>query len=127
MIAPQLATMIAVIVTDAAISPAILQGALRAAMRPSFNSLTVDDDMSTNDAIFALANGRAGNAPITDPGEDLSTLHRGAAPRSAQELAREIAADGEGATRLLEVTRRARADARDRARPRARRSPARRW
>ncbi|MBX5482830.1 MAG: bifunctional glutamate N-acetyltransferase/amino-acid acetyltransferase ArgJ [Myxococcaceae bacterium] len=103
MIAPQLATMIAVIVTDCAISAAALDRALKAAMEPSFNNLTVDDDMSTNDAVFALANGRAGNPRICDPGPDFEALS--AALRDlCVELAREIAADGEGATRLIEVT-----------------------
>jgi acetylglutamate kinase len=103
MIAPQLATMIAVVVTDCDISPGALDTALRAAMEPSFNNLTVDDDMSTNDAVFALANGRAGNARITDPGPALDAFS-GALRELCVELAREIAFDGEGATKLLEVT-----------------------
>ncbi len=103
MIAPELATMIAVVATDAAIAPGVLQGALRQAMVTSFNSLTVDGDMSTNDVVFALANGRAGNTPITDPGADLDAFQAGLTDL-CQQLAKEIAADGEGATKLLEVT-----------------------
>jgi len=103
MIAPELATMIAIVATDAAISPPLLQASLRAAMETSFNSLTVDGDMSTNDVVFALANGRAGNAPIRDPGPDLKTFQDGLR-EVCEQLAREIAADGEGATKLLEVT-----------------------
>jgi len=103
MIAPQLATMIAVVSTDCAIAPAVLDTALTAAMESSFNNLTVDDDMSTNDVVFALANGLAGNPRITGPGADFdkfaSTLRD-----LCVELAKEIAADGEGATRMLEVT-----------------------
>ncbi|MBS1149429.1 MAG: Acetylglutamate kinase [Myxococcaceae bacterium] len=102
MIAPQLATMIAVVTTDAAISPSMLQQALTASMDGSFNNLTVDNDMSTNDVVFALANGLAGNTPITDPGADYEKF-RAALYSLCQELAREIAADGEGATKLLEV------------------------
>jgi acetylglutamate kinase len=71
-------------------------------MDGSFNNLTVDNDMSTNDAVFALANGLAGNTPITDPNADYEKF-RAALASLCQELAREIAADGEGATKLLEV------------------------
>ncbi len=102
MIAPQLATVIAVIVTDAAITPPMLHQALQAAMPGSFNALTVDGDMSTNDAVFALANGLARNTPISDPGPDLATFSK-ALESLCVELAREVAADGEGATKLLEV------------------------
>jgi acetylglutamate kinase len=103
MIAPQLATMIAVVATDAAITAPMLQAALSACMEGSFNNLTVDNDMSTNDAVFALANGLAGNSPITDPGPAFDAFKAQLASL-CKELAREIAADGEGATRLLEVS-----------------------
>ena len=102
MIAPQLATMIAVVTTDCAIAPQPLQAALRAAMERSFNSITVDNDMSTNDVVFALANGRAGNPPISGEGPDLQAFSA-ALEALCVELAREIAADGEGATKLFEV------------------------
>ena len=103
MIAPQLATMIAVVATDAAIAPAMLDRALRAAIEPSFHCLVVDGDQSTNDTILLLANGRAGNAPLTDPCDELDAFTRELTSLCC-ELAREVAADGEGATRLLEVT-----------------------
>src|SRR5258708_32299621 len=64
MIAPQLATMLVFVVTDAAIGPVALQEALRKACDASFDRVVVDGDMSTNDAVFALANGRAGNQQI---------------------------------------------------------------
>src|SRR5437660_12890971 len=102
MIAPSLATMIAVVATDAAISPATLAAALRAAMARSFNALTVDNDMSTNDVVFALANGLAGNAPLADPGPEFDRFTAGLT-EVCKELAKDIAADGEGATKLLEV------------------------
>lgn len=102
MIAPQMATMLAVVTTDAAIKPGPLAGALRQAVQASFHNLTVDGDMSTNDTVFALANGRAGNAVITDPGPDLDAF-QAALTSLCQELAREIAADGEGATKFVEV------------------------
>ena len=102
MIAPELATMIAVVVTDCAIQPNLLAAALRESMVKSFNSITVDDDMSTNDVVFAMANGRAKNPPIADPGPDFDRF--GALlTELCCELAREIAADGEGATKLFEV------------------------
>src|SRR5262249_20315511 len=98
----QLATMIGIVATDCDISPELLQQALRGAMDSSFNSLTVDGDMSTNDVVFVLANGLAKNAPIRDTGADFEAF-RAALTSLCEELAREIAADGEGATKLLEV------------------------
>ena len=102
MIAPELATMIAVVATDCAIRPNLLAQALRRAMTTTFNSLTVDDDMSTNDTVYALANGRAQNPPIADPGPEL-TRFTAALTEVCRQLAKEIAADGEGATKLFEV------------------------
>ena len=104
MIAPQLASMIAVLVTDCAISSSALSSALKGSMDASFNNLTVDDDMSTNDAIFALANGRAQNARIVEPKGPSYELFAATVRELCVELAREIAFDGEGATKLLEVT-----------------------
>jgi acetylglutamate kinase len=102
MIAPQLATMIAIVTTDAAIAPALLDKALRDAIQPSFHCLVVDGDMSTNDTIIALANGRANNPPIESPGPALAAF-TAALTSLCTELAKDIASDGEGATRLLEV------------------------
>jgi acetylglutamate kinase len=102
MIAPQLATLIAIVTTDCAIAPAMLDRALTAAVDPSFHCLVVDGDMSTNDTIIALANGRAGNPSIEDAGADF-TAFTTALTDMCIELARDIASDGEGATRLLEV------------------------
>ncbi|PTL85551.1 bifunctional glutamate N-acetyltransferase/amino-acid acetyltransferase ArgJ [Vitiosangium sp. GDMCC 1.1324] len=102
MMHPSLATVIAVITTDCAILPGPLAAALREAVSTTFNSLTVDGDMSPNDTVYALANGRAGNAAITDPGPELRLLTATLADLCL-EMAREIASDGEGATKLLEV------------------------
>jgi acetylglutamate kinase len=102
MMHPSLATVIAVITTDCAIHPVPLATALREAMGSSFNSLTVDGDMSPNDTVYALANGRAGNPPITAPGPELEAF-TATLVDLCREMARTIAADGEGATRLLEV------------------------
>src|SRR6266849_8338619 len=74
MIAPELATMIAVVVTDCAIEPTALLPCLQDAMTDSFKSLTVDDDMSTNDVVFAMANGRAGNPPLAANSPELKAF-----------------------------------------------------
>ncbi|EPX56306.1 Glutamate N-acetyltransferase [Cystobacter fuscus DSM 2262] len=102
MMHPSLATVIAVITTDCAIHPGVLATALREAVSTSFNSLTVDGDMSPNDTVYALANGRAGNPFISDPGPELKVF-TATLSDLCQEMAREIASDGEGATKLLQV------------------------
>ncbi|HZH16276.1 MAG TPA: bifunctional glutamate N-acetyltransferase/amino-acid acetyltransferase ArgJ [Archangium sp.] len=102
MMHPSLATVIAVITTDCAIQPGVLAAALREAVSGTFNSLTVDGDMSPNDTVYALANGRAGNPSISDPGPEL-TIFTATLSDLCLEMAREIASDGEGATKLLQV------------------------
>jgi acetylglutamate kinase len=102
MIAPQLATVLCVVATDAAVTPRVLQDALAHAVERTFNMVNVDGDTSTNDCVLALANGLAGNPRITDPGEDLTTFENALADLCG-ELARAVAADGEGATRMVEV------------------------
>jgi acetylglutamate kinase len=102
MIAPQLASTLAFICTDIAISPAALQRALVGAMDGSFNNLTVDNDMSTNDTVLALANGALGNPELNEAGPDLEAFTT-ALQSLCAELAKEVARDGEGATKLLEV------------------------
>jgi acetylglutamate kinase len=102
MIAPQLASTIAVICTDIAISAPALERALKGSMDGSFNNLTVDNDMSTNDAVLVLANGALGNPELTGEGPEYAEFV--AQLKSlCVELAKEVAKDGEGATRLLEV------------------------
>ncbi|MCD6248368.1 MAG: bifunctional ornithine acetyltransferase/N-acetylglutamate synthase [Hadesarchaea archaeon] len=102
MIRPKLeATMLAFIVTDAAITPGALRAALRRSVNKSFNMLNVDQETSTNDMVLIMANGRAGNREITlrNPSErfqkGLDCVTTG--------LARMIARDGEGASHLIEV------------------------
>ncbi|OFX24645.1 MAG: arginine biosynthesis protein ArgJ, partial [Anaeromyxobacter sp. RBG_16_69_14] len=102
MIAPQLATVLCVVTTDVAVTPRVLQDVLGRAVSKTFNLVNVDGDMSTNDTVFALANGLAGNARISDPGPDLDTLEN-ALTDLCGEMARAVAADGEGATRMIEV------------------------
>ena len=103
MIAPQLATTIAVVVTDAAIGAEVLDDALEAATRATFDQLTVDGDMSTNDSVFVLANGLAGNAKIERASGADYELFAAALSDLLDELARAIAADGEGATKRIET------------------------
>ncbi|MFQ5577723.1 MAG: bifunctional glutamate N-acetyltransferase/amino-acid acetyltransferase ArgJ [Anaerolineae bacterium] len=100
MIHPNLATMLAVIATDAPLSAAGLNAALRRAVSVSFNRLSVDGDTSTNDTVAALASGGAGDAPLDGPElEQFSTVLTGV----CVELAKAIARDGEGATKLVEI------------------------
>ena len=103
MIEPNMATMLGFITTDAAITPAMLKRALKLAIAKSFNRLVVDGDESTNDSVFLLASGRAGNAEITRGGEDFE-LFRGALEAVCISLARQMAKDGEGATKFVTVT-----------------------
>jgi len=102
MIRPRLeATMLAFIVTDAAITPRALKAALRRSVGRSFNMLNIDQDTSTNDMVLVMANGRAGNRRITP--KRPSKRFQAALDRVAIELARMIARDGEGASHLIEV------------------------
>lgn len=103
MIAPQLATTIAVIVTDLAIDADALDDAIEEASKSTLNQLTIDGDMSTNDTVFVLANGRAGNPKIMKPEGDGYATFAAALADMLDELARAIAADGEGATKRIET------------------------
>ena len=102
MINPNMATMLCFITTDAAISTPLLQRALRRACDRSFNAITVDGDMSTNDMVVVLANGQAGNAPIVTSGADLTRLQK-MLDAVCERLARWIVQDGEGATKVAEI------------------------
>ncbi|MDQ0285442.1 glutamate N-acetyltransferase/amino-acid N-acetyltransferase [Desulfofundulus luciae] len=102
MIHPSMATMLCFITTDAAVSAPCLQEMLRHAVDRSFNMISVDGDTSTNDMVLVLANGRAGNPEITAENEDYHLL-RDALTEVCTRLARAVARDGEGATKLLEV------------------------
>jgi glutamate N-acetyltransferase/amino-acid N-acetyltransferase len=102
MIHPNLATMLSFITTDAAVSPALLDRALKAAAARSFNRLTVDGDTSTNDTVMVMANGLAGNPAIDAPGPGYDAFAAGLEAACVR-LARAIARDGEGAARLIAV------------------------
>ncbi|MFI5225079.1 MAG: bifunctional glutamate N-acetyltransferase/amino-acid acetyltransferase ArgJ [Candidatus Limnocylindrales bacterium] len=100
MIHPRMATMLAIVLTDAAVEPAVLAGLLRPAAARTWDQLSVDGDTSTNDTVFVLAGGAAGNAPIAAGSEAATALGR-AIEAVARDLARQQAADGEGATTLI--------------------------
>ena len=101
MIHPNMATMLVFLTTDAAISSTMLQKALSGDIQNTFNMISVDGDTSTNDMVTLLANGLAGNEEITDEGEDFSAFMEALNTVNVY-LCRAIAADGEGATKLLE-------------------------
>ena len=103
MIEPNMATMLGFITTDAAITPAMLRRALALAISKSFNRLVVDGDESTNDSVFLLASGAAGNEPIVRAGEGFRAF-LDALCAVCTSLARQMAADGEGATKFVTVT-----------------------
>ena len=101
MIHPNMATMLVFITTDAAISHEMLQKALSHDVQSTFNMTSVDGDTSTNDTCCILDNGLAGNPVITEDGDDFRIFMKALNTVTIQ-LCREIAGDGEGATRLLE-------------------------
>ena len=101
MIHPNMATMLVFLTTDCAISAEMLQKALRGDVAETFNMLSIDGDTSTNDMVVVLANGQAGNAEIAAEEEDFAAFMK-ALNTVTVCLCRQIAADGEGATRLLE-------------------------
>ena len=101
MIHPNMATMLAFLTTDAGISPALLDEALREAVADSFNMVSVDGDTSTNDMVSILASGLAENPVITEKNDDYRAF-ADALTQMCMSLARMMAKDGEGATKLLE-------------------------
>ena len=102
MIQPNMATMLAFITTDAAIDGKLLQKALSEVVEISFNMLSIDGDMSTNDMAVVLANGAAGNAKITAEGADYEAF-KATLAEICKGLSQRIASDGEGATKFLTV------------------------
>ena len=102
MVHPDMATMLSFIATDAAVDPAFLQTALENAVGDSFNMISIDGDTSTSDTVTVLANGLAGNAPISDDSPAAEALLE-ALTQVCTYLAKQIARDGEGATKLIEI------------------------
>jgi glutamate N-acetyltransferase/amino-acid N-acetyltransferase len=104
MIHPNMATMLSVIATDAAISQPLLQRALAGVNELSYNRISVDGDTSTNDTVLVLANGAAGNDEITSAAAPAYAIFYGLLQAVATELAQAIVRDGEGVTRFVTVT-----------------------
>lgn len=102
MIQPNMATMLCFITTDASIDSALLQSALSEVVEVSFNMISIDGDMSTNDMAIVMANGAAGNDEIVEKNEDYDKF-KATLQEICQGLSRRIAADGEGATKFLTV------------------------
>ncbi|MHB9094357.1 MAG: bifunctional glutamate N-acetyltransferase/amino-acid acetyltransferase ArgJ [Eubacteriales bacterium] len=102
MIHPNMATMLAFVTSDANIDPCMLKQALKYAADRTFNMVTVDGDTSTNDSLIILANGTAGNSRIDGESESF-LVFRDALEEVCRTLARMIARDGEGATKLVEI------------------------
>lgn len=103
MTAPNMATMLAFITTDCSISPAMLKHALKKAVNYSFNRISVDGCMSTNDMVTVMANGLAKNKTIVKEDKDFETFYKGLY-YICHELAKKIVLDGEGATKFIEIT-----------------------
>jgi glutamate N-acetyltransferase/amino-acid N-acetyltransferase len=100
MIHPRMATMLSIVLTDATIDPSALAGLLGPAAARTWNQLSVDGDTSTNDTVFVLASGAADSAPVHASSREAGELGR-AIEAVARDLARQQAADGEGATTLI--------------------------
>jgi glutamate N-acetyltransferase / amino-acid N-acetyltransferase len=100
MMGPNMATMLALIMTDAPLEPTVARDALRAAADESFNCMSVDGHMSTNDTVLLVANGAAGGPPLM--GADLNTFRR-TLDEVCIDLAKAIAGDGEGSTHLVTI------------------------
>ncbi len=103
MIAPDMATMLAFIATDAALPQPVLAALLADATDRSFNAITVDSDTSTNDSVYLMASGAAANAEVTAADDPALDSFRDALDRVMQDLARQIVRDGEGATKFITI------------------------
>jgi len=103
MIQPNMATMLAFIATDASASPGFLRRTLRASADASFNRMTVDGETSTSDTLLLLANGRAGNANLSSAKSPGAARFQSAVDEVSRTLARDLARDGEGATKLINI------------------------
>ncbi len=104
MIAPDMATMLSFVATDAPLAAPVLQALLAAAVKPTFNAITVDSDTSTSDTLLCFATGRAAGAPrIDDPADPRLRAFRRAFFEVLRDLAHQVVRDGEGARKFIEV------------------------
>lgn len=103
MIAPDMATMLAYVFTDAAVEPSVLQAMLSSANEGTFNSITVDSDTSTSDTLLVFATGKAGNQPIRSMDDSGADALAAAIQSVCQDLAHQIVRDGEGASKFIEI------------------------
>jgi glutamate N-acetyltransferase/amino-acid N-acetyltransferase len=104
MIAPDMATMLAFVATDAAISPAALQALARLYVHTTFNAVTVDGDRSTNDTLLLFATGQSGAPKISRPGDARLADFRAKLEGVLLSLAQQLVRDGEGATKFVKIT-----------------------
>ncbi|WP_311269770.1 bifunctional glutamate N-acetyltransferase/amino-acid acetyltransferase ArgJ [Sphingobium sp. WCS2017Hpa-17] len=104
MIAPDMATMLGYIFTDAAIDPALLQQMLSTANRKTFSCITVDSDTSTSDTVLAFATGKAGNAPLASMDDAGADAFHAALSDLCRQLAHLVVRDGEGATKFIDIS-----------------------
>ena len=104
MIAPDMATMLAFVATDAAISPGVLQAILSPAAVRTLNAVTVDGDRSTNDTCLVFATGKAGNTPMTDLADPRLDGFKAALEEVLLNLGQQLVRDGEGASKFVKVT-----------------------
>ncbi|OAN46827.1 ornithine acetyltransferase [Chloroflexus islandicus] len=104
MIHPNMATMLAVVTTDAAVPRDVLDAAMRQVLEVSFNSISIDGDTSTNDTLLVMANGVSGAPPITDLASPAGAAFIAGLTAVCQHLAHAIVRDGEGATRFVTIT-----------------------
>jgi len=104
MVAPNMATMLAYVATDAALPAALLQQILSSSADLSFNAITVDSDTSTNDSVFLIATGRAKHRPVTSPDDPRLAGFRDALAQLMVDLATQIVRDGEGASKFITIT-----------------------
>ena len=104
MIAPNMATMLGFIATDATLAQPVLAALLADATNRSFNAITVDSDTSTNDSVYLMASGGAANAEVTVADDPALDSFRDALDRVMLDLARQIVRDGEGATKFITIT-----------------------
>ena len=104
MIAPDMATMLGFIFTDASVAAPLLQTMLSAATAQTFNAITVDSDTSTSDTVLAFATGAAGNAPIAAVDDAGADAFAAALTDVCRQLAQLVVRDGEGATKFVTVT-----------------------